>query len=170
MAESLPQSKEWDGNKNPPGLESRFNTILSVSANHEDCACLTLIFKADLTVIASATVASALSILREAPVPTLIYDCDSPVGSWNEMLNQVSLLPDPPLFIVSSRLADERLWAEALNLAAWDVLAKPFDAEEVTRIVSIAGQHWRDRHGVHIGRTKQRKSANGAGYLAATGT
>jgi hypothetical protein len=40
---------------------------------------------------------------------------------------------------VTSRLADERLWAEALNLGAWDVLAKPFDADEVIRIGKIAG-------------------------------
>ena len=86
------------------------------------------------------------------------------------MLDHISLLPDPPLLIVTSRLADERLWAEALNLGAWDVLAKPFDADEVIRIVSIAWQHWQDRHRVHISRTEQRKSANGTGYLAATGT
>jgi DNA-binding response OmpR family regulator len=86
------------------------------------------------------------------------------------MLDQISLLPDPPLFIVASRLADERLWAEALNLGAWDVLAKPFVADEVTRIVDIARQHWRDRHGLHITRTRQRMSANGSGGLAATGT
>ena len=66
--------------------------------------------------------------------------------------------------------APERLWAEALNLGAWDVLAKPFEADEVIRIVSIAGQHWEDRHGVYHSRTEQRKSATGTGYLAATGT
>ncbi len=86
------------------------------------------------------------------------------------MLNHLSLFPDPPLLIVTSRLADERLWAEALNLGAWDVLAKPFDADEVIRIVTIACQHWQDRHRVYISRTKQRKSANGSGRLAATGT
>ena len=61
------------------------------------------------------------------------------------MLDHISLLPDPPLLIVTSRLADERLWAEALNLGAWDVLARPFDEDEVSRIVSVAGQHWQDR-------------------------
>jgi DNA-binding response OmpR family regulator len=86
------------------------------------------------------------------------------------MLDHLTLLPDPPLLIVTSRLADERLWAEALNLGAWDVLAKPFDADEVIRIIGIACQHWEDRHGACISRTKQRKPANGTGYLAATGT
>jgi FixJ family two-component response regulator len=67
-------------------------------------------------------------------------------------------------------VADERLWAEALNLGAWDVLAKPFEADEVIRIVDIAGAHWQDRHSTHITRTKQRKAGDGTGHLAATGT
>jgi DNA-binding response OmpR family regulator len=156
--------------KRPFGFETGFNIVLSVSPNDEDCASLERIFNSGWTVIASSTVASALSALREIPVPIVICDCDSSLGSWSGMLDQISPLPDPPLFIVTSRLADERLWAEALNLGAWDVLAKPFDADEVTRVAGIARQHWQDRHGVYIGRTKQRKSANGAGHLAATGT
>ena len=42
--------------------------------------------------------------------------------------------------------ADERLWAEALNLGAYDVLAKPFDRTEVMRVVSMAWMHWSARY------------------------
>ena len=150
--------------------EVPLKAVLCVSPNDEDCASLEHIFKSDWTVIASATVASALSVLREMPIPIVICDCDIWSGTWREMLDHIAFLPDPPLLIVTSRLADERLWAEALNLGAWDVLAKPFDKDEVKRIVSIAGRHWQDRHGVYISRTKQRKSVNGTGHLAATGT
>ena len=154
--------------KRPFGFETGFNIVLSVSPNDEDCASLERIFNSGWTVIASSTVASALSALREIPVPIVICDCDSSLGSWSGMLDQISPLPDPPLFIVTSRLADERLWAEAVNLGAWDVLAKPFDAQEVIRIVSVAWQHWLDRHNVYAGGAKQRKFANG--LMAATGT
>jgi hypothetical protein len=40
--------------------------------------------------------------------------------------------------IVTSRLADERLWAEVLNLGGYHLLAKPFDASEVVRVVGTA--------------------------------
>jgi DNA-binding NtrC family response regulator len=168
VAESRSQNKGRDGIQKPP--ETAFNLVLSVSPNHEDCASLEGILDSQWTVIAGSTIAPALSALREIPIPIVIYDCDVSSGSWSEMLERISLLPDPPLFIVSSRLADDRLWAEALNLGAWDVLAKPFEADEVIRIVSIACQHWQDRHGVYNSRTTQRKSAKGTGYLAATGT
>jgi len=160
----------WDGTKKPPEFETACNIVLSVSPNDEDCASLARIFKSGWTVIASATVASALAVLRETPIPIVICDCDVSSGTWGEMLDHLSLLPDPPLLIVASRLADERLWAEALNLGAWDVLAKPFDANEAMRIAGIARQHWQDRHGFRINSTEERKSANGSGHLAATRT
>jgi DNA-binding NtrC family response regulator len=168
VAETRSQNKGSGGIQKPP--ETAFNLVLSVSPNHEDCASLEGILDSQWTVIAGSTIASALSALREIPIPIVICDCDISSGTWGEMLDHLTLLPDPPLLIVTSRLADERLWAEALNLGAWDVLAKPFAADEVIRIVSIAGQHWQDRHGVYNSRTTQRKSATGTGYLVATGT
>lgn len=170
MAESRSQTKGWDGIQMPYRRETPSNVVLSVSLNDEDCASLERIFKSNWTVSPSSTIASALSVLRETPIPIVICDCDITPGTWGEMLDRISLLPDPPLLIVTSRLADERLWAEALNLGAWDVLAKPFDADEVIRIIGVAWQHWQDRHHVHINRTAQRKSANGTEYIAATGT
>jgi DNA-binding response OmpR family regulator len=61
-----------------------------------------------------------------------------------------AVLSISPILIVTSRLADEYLWAEALNVGAYDVLAKPFEREEVIRIVSLASRSWHDRH--HRGR------------------
>ena len=54
------------------------------------------------------------------------------------MLDIVVLLPTTPLVVVASRLADEYLWVEALNLGAHDVLTKPFDSTEVVRVLTTA--------------------------------
>jgi DNA-binding NtrC family response regulator len=115
---------------------------------------------AECPVTTCGTHASALSTLRRRQVAIVVCDAELAPGSWQEMLQHLSNLPDPPLLIVSSRLADERLWAEALNLGAYDVLVQPFDSLEVVRILSLALQHWNERHGVHRRRTRQRM-ANG---------
>jgi DNA-binding response OmpR family regulator len=156
--------------KKPPGIETALKVLLSISPGDEDCVFLERIFKSEWTVIGSATLAAALAVLREMPVPIVMVDCNPTSGAWKEVLDCISFLPDPPLLILTSRLADERLWAEALNLGAWDVLAKPFQSEEAIRAAACAWRHWQDRHGVHSRITQQRKAVTGNSRLAATGT
>jgi DNA-binding response OmpR family regulator len=92
------------------------------------------------------SIQSAVSALRRKNIPILMCESRTDAGTWREMLDLLSLLSDPPLLIVTSRLADERLWAEALNLGAYDVLSKPYSMSEVVRVVSLAWTAWKHRH------------------------
>ena len=47
---------------------------------------------------------------------------------------------------MTSRLADDRQWAELLNAGAFDLLAKPFEKSNVIRIVQSAWVHWQSRY------------------------
>lgn len=58
--------------------------------------------------------------------------------SWTDLLREMQKMECPPPLIVGDRLADERLWAEVLNLGGYDFLAKPFNAKEVLHVVSTA--------------------------------
>jgi DNA-binding response OmpR family regulator len=62
-------------------------------------------------------------------------------GNWREFLALTSLRAVAPSVIVTAQFADEPLWAEVLNLGGYDVLAQPFDPNEVTRIVQAALRH-----------------------------
>ncbi len=92
-----------------------------------------------------STAQSAFFALRQRRIPILLFDTENHTGSWREMLDLLYFLDHPPMLIVTSRLADERLWAEALNLGAYDVLAKPYDRHEVTRVVNTAWLCWQDQ-------------------------
>src|SRR5579872_515051 len=70
---------------------------------------------------AVSTLKSALALLRTSDVPIVVCERDLGSSTWKEVLQELVVLPNPPLLIVSSRTADERLWAEALNLGAYDV-------------------------------------------------
>lgn len=59
-------------------------------------------------------------------------------GDWRQLWAILACEPKPPKFIVTSRLADDALWAEVLNVGGYDLLLKPFRAEEVIRIVHAA--------------------------------
>lgn len=94
----------------------------------------------------SATLVAALAALQTNRIPIVLVERDLPPSSWRDLLQHAIRLPAPPLLIVTSRLADEQLWAEAINVGAYDVLAKPFDAQEVCRVVEAAWRHWSERH------------------------
>ena len=104
---------------------------------------------------------AAFRALEQSKIAVVVCECDLVSGTWRDMLEYVSRLADPPLLIVSSRLADEHLWAEALNRGAFDVIAKPFNTAELIRVLACARQHWMDRYGLHAKRTEQRKAAMG---------
>ena len=88
------------------------------------------------------TLGEAWAKLLEESVPVVISERDLPDGNWQQLLDCVSLVPVPPHLIVSSRLADARLWAEALNLGAFDVLSVPFDRREVWLVLTSAWRSW----------------------------
>jgi DNA-binding response OmpR family regulator len=92
------------------------------------------------TVRSCTTLAAALNALSKHQFEVVVCERDLQPGSWKDVLEEAVILPDPPPLIVTSRLADERLWAEALNLGAHDVLAKPFDRTETMRVVDAAWQ------------------------------
>ena len=64
---------------------------------------------------------------------------------WKCVLDVTQSMRVQVPLIVTDRLGEERLWAEILNLGAYDLLLQPFNSTEVFRIVGsacqAAGQH-----------------------------
>lgn len=129
--------------------------VLSVSPIQEDHAALERIFsgsrhpatpESSWHLRQTATVPSALKRLKESLHALVICERDLPLGDWKDLLEHSQKLADPPFLIVTSRHADDYLWAEALNLGAYDVLCKPFSSSEVMRVVSEALQRWKREH------------------------
>lgn len=90
----------------------------------------------------------ACAVLAAEFIPIVIMDGDAEASSWRELLERMSgseAAPAPKVIIIS-RVVDERLWAEVLNLGAYDLLPKPLDADEVAWVVRSALS---ERNGVH---------------------
>jgi two-component system, chemotaxis family, chemotaxis protein CheY len=83
----------------------------------------------------------AASYFKDSKLSVIICERDLPDGNWKDLLNRVQELPKAPSFLVVSRHADEKLWADVLNFGGYDVLLKPFDRREMVRIVSMAWRH-----------------------------
>lgn len=87
----------------------------------------------------------AVEILNGGRVAVTICDTEIEDGNWQSLLAEFQGRDVPPNLIVSSRLADERLWAEVLNLGGYDVLQQPFDGGEVVRVARMAWTDWQER-------------------------
>jgi DNA-binding NtrC family response regulator len=117
--------------------------IVLASPHRFDRDCLADIlcgFKCSLHCFRTCT--ETVSFLSERSLGVVIADASLPDGTWKDLLGQLSLLADAPNIIVTSRLADERLWAEVLNLGGYDLLVAPYDADEVVRIAAQAWLDW----------------------------
>jgi DNA-binding response OmpR family regulator len=86
------------------------------------------------TVRPAQSCSEALDHLSTHSTPVVICESSLPDGNWKDLLDKA------PRLIVTARAADEALWAEVLNLGGYDVLAQPFDATEVARVVVSARQ------------------------------
>ncbi len=98
------------------------------------------------TLHSSHSIECALALLEAHPIPIVLIACELGPHTWRDVLEALAPLSGPPLAIVISRLDDETLWTEALNLGVYDLLAKPFHADEVIRIMSQAWLRWKELH------------------------
>jgi DNA-binding response OmpR family regulator len=121
-------------------------SALLVSPFSEDHQLLSQIFlNKGWTLRVAYTLASALAVLRDRPIPVVIAERALPRGDWKDLFAALQLLLHHPLLVVTSRLAGEELWAEVLNLGGHDVLAKPFQTAEVQWVMESAWRIWASR-------------------------
>ena len=120
--------------------------VVAILPFHEDRVRLSEIFRHSTWQLhLSDSLNDARVLISKSHIGVVLTDCYLPNGGWKDVLNELERRPTkaPPVIVVS-RLADERLGAEVLNLCGYDVLATPFDADEVRWSISSAFRHWRD--------------------------
>jgi two-component system, NtrC family, response regulator PilR len=91
-----------------------------------------------LVVKHAETLQQARAKLEQDDVDLVLTEAALPDGRWLDVLHLVRELPRPVEVIVTDPQADAHFWAEALNLGAYDLLAQPFYAPEVRRILGNA--------------------------------
>jgi DNA-binding response OmpR family regulator len=115
--------------------------LLVAPETDERFALQTILQSAECRTFVCARCRDAIDLIQFASV--VICEDPLPDGSWRDVLQTVQAHGTPPALIVTSRLADNRLWAEVLNLGGHDVLAQPLRAQDVMWAVRSAHRQWR---------------------------
>ncbi len=111
--------------------------ILSISEFQSDHTALRRIIDNTQWRLATAdSCGEALQKLGYLDVLVVFCEGSLPDGNWKDVLESIKAFRESPLLVVTSRLADEPLWAEVLNLGGYDVLSKPFVEDEVLRVLA----------------------------------
>lgn len=134
--------KNWLLRHMSKGAEARA-ALVAVFGQDEDRLSLERILSpCEWDVIWTRSCTEAVAAVRRTAAPIIVCDQRFPDGEWRELWNELGKDPCPPEFILASRLADERLWAELLNLGGYNLLTKPFRPEEVIRTIHGALMEW----------------------------
>jgi hypothetical protein len=125
------------------------NTVssLAVSPFSDDVAFLQQKFEeANWKLYVARTIRGAFIQLRRVRVSIVICERQLPDGNWKDVLRHLAPLVDRPNLIVVSRQIDGRLWSEAVNQGAFDLLATPFREAELAFVIGSAWLNWRGEH------------------------
>jgi DNA-binding NtrC family response regulator len=71
-------------------------------------------------------------------VQVVLCDTTLPDGNWRNVLEDVQQSSTNADVILCARLSDERLWIDALESGAYDLLIEPYTEQEVERILEAA--------------------------------
>jgi len=117
--------------------------VLVVSAEAEDHRWLLRVLQPQGHRVDSAfTQREASDRLRQDSFELILCERDLSDGTWKDVLHSADILDRRPALIVISRLANDCLWAEVLNVGGDDVLSKPLNAREVSWAISSAATRW----------------------------
>ncbi len=121
--------------------------VLFVSSNHEDAGMLNRMLEhAPIQFEHVPNLQDARDNLGRGSYGAVLTEAHLPDGDWKDVLDLTWELVTSPAVIVTHRCADDLFWAEALNLGCYDMLAQPFDAREVRRILTLACEQRPSKH------------------------
>ena len=126
-----PTMKKLPASQLPPERIS----LLAIDPDREDCQLLLdILGDGDWNIHGASSLREATALLNESVPDLILCERDLPDGTWRDVFRRLVGQRRPPVVVVS-RNADERLWAEVLNLGGYDLLLKPYDSGEVRRMV-----------------------------------
>lgn len=122
-----------------PIPSSEKTSVLLVSPHQEDESVFQQILRGTGAAMSSCRgVSDAVQHISQNQPDVVICESNMVDGNWKTVLSACQDLPQPSPVLVVSRHADDGLWAEVLNLGGYDVLMKPIDRVEVSRVFGMA--------------------------------
>ena len=116
-----------------------YSRILFISGRRSDSRLLSrMLHELPLTLEHVSSLEQARTKVHQESYDIILTEAGLSDGKWLDVLHLVRACPQELKVIVTDLHADAQLWAEALNMGAYDLLAQPFYEPEVRRILGNA--------------------------------
>lgn len=113
--------------------------VLFISPRSQDAALLShLVEDVPLCVDHAEDLEQARTKLSRDPYEVVLTEAALPDGDWTDVMHLAGRMAPDARVIVTAPHADARFWSEAINVGVYDLVAQPFAAAEVQRILSNA--------------------------------
>jgi DNA-binding NtrC family response regulator len=123
----------------------RVTVLIALTSEAERQALGRILAHTNWTLLFANSLSTVRELLYHAREAVIVADSCFPDGnSWKDILHASRTEGIAAQIIVADRHAEHCLWAEVLNVGAYDLLVKPFRPDEVFRVISSA---WRSLPG-----------------------
>jgi len=139
-------SEQWRARlfaKDASGQTARRTPVVALVAGHRDREVLAGISEHEpLDIRFAESRAAAWDAMIRLHSPLILYDRDWPNAEWRTTVRTFASSPQRSCIILVSRVADDYLRQELIHCGGYDLLAKPFRADDVTRSLKLALSFW----------------------------
>jgi DNA-binding NtrC family response regulator len=115
------------------------NAVLFISPSGEDAETLSsMLGSVSIPLRFASSLEEALRKLEAERFGVVLTEAQLPDGNWTDVLQFVKRSGKRTEVVVTHGFADGQLWADILDLGAYDLLPQPFCSGEVQRILANA--------------------------------
>jgi DNA-binding NtrC family response regulator len=123
--------------------ELRIQCVYLTPTEHEFRVAARLLSGSAISMHHAATLEQADFQLARTRAKVLLTELHFPEGVWEDALEMLSESFPQVALVLAASDADEHLWIRALERGAFDLVMKPFRAEDLQRILENADAHCR---------------------------
>ncbi len=125
-----------------PGTAAPGFTCVYLTSSIREAERVSRILKpANILLYHAASLDEAEMRLRRAKVRVLLTNSSFRGGNWKDALETASHIRRAVAVVVAAKSADEQLWIAVLELGAYDLVQKPFEPDDLRRILETASVH-----------------------------
>ncbi len=128
-----------------PDREEKITVLVITGANEDRESLEMFARRVGWDIRAAGSCESALENLPKARTAVILCDRNLAGVDWRDALEKLAAAASRCAIVLMSPVNDEYLWEEVIRLGGYDVLVKPLQEDQTTRVVNLAWSYAKEK-------------------------